>query len=216
MYNLVCYPHYTCGGLLCDIFNNTWSQVGTRGNILNREHSLGKIGDSDTVFKDFDQQVLVDRIDQLCLPDNTWIGTHCWPSKNLCDKFEKIIVVTTATSRSQIYRWARAYHHFFEPQWAELSVLEKNDKTRETAKNYILPFEAVSYPNVVNLEFTEVVENTAEFQHLTEPYAARSHINRWQQVNAFLYDQNFWNSTAAKSIFQAEYELKLDKYYQYN
>lgn len=216
MYNLVCYPHYTCGGLLCDIFNNTWSQVGSRGNILNREHSLGKIGDSNTVFTDFDQQTLIDKIDQLCLPNDTWIGTHCWPDKNLCNRFNKVIVVTTATSRSQIYRWARAYHHFFEPKWTDLSGIEKNDKIRETAKNYILPFDPVLHPNVVNLEFTNVVENTAEFRSVAESCNLQSHINRWQQVNTFLYDRDFWNSTAAKSFFQAEYELKLKKYYQYN
>ena len=216
MYNLVCFPHYTCGGLLCDILNDTQSNLGSNGNILNQAHDLGKIGDSESVFTDFDERTLIDKKNRWSLAAGTWIGTHCWPTKNLCNEFEHVIVVTTATSRSQIYRWARAYNHFFEPKWTDLSGIEKTDKIRETAKNYILPFDPVMYPNVVNLEFAEVVENSTEFQYLMMPHSVEFHINRWQKVNAFLYDRDFWNSTAAKSFFQAEYELKLEKYYRYS
>lgn len=216
MYNLVCFPHYTCGGLLCDILNNTWSQISSNGSILNQQHSLGKIGDSAAIFAEFDEQLLIEKKNQWLLPAGTWVGTHCWPTKNLCNEFKQIIAVTTSTSRSQVYRWARAHHYFFESQWTDLSGIEKIDKVRETAKNYILPFDPVLCPNAVNLEFAEVVENTVEFQHIMKPHTVDSHINRWQQVNAFLYDQNFWNSTAAKSFFQAEYEFKLKKYYMYH
>ena len=51
---LVCFPHYTCGGLLCDILNDTFSNIGTNGGINNIHHSIGKIGDVDTVQTNFD------------------------------------------------------------------------------------------------------------------------------------------------------------------
>lgn len=215
MYNLVCFPHYTCGALLCDILNDTWSNLGSNGNILNQAHDLGKIGDSESVFTEFNENILINRKNQWSLPEGTWIGTHCWPSEKLCNEFKQIILVTTSTSRSQIYRWARAYHHFFEPKWTDLGGIERVDKIRETAKNYILPFSPVKQPNVVNLEFAEIVENTITFQHVMQPHPVQHHISRWQHVNSFLYDQNFWNNVAAKSFYQAQYEYELGNYYRY-
>jgi hypothetical protein len=215
MYNLVSFPHYTCGGLLCDILNNNWSSIGTQGNILSTYHSLGKIGDSDTVFTEFNLELLQDRISQLTTPHGSWIGSHCWPTKQLTNIFDNIILVSTATSRSQIYRWARAYHHFFKSQWEHLVGMEKIDKMRETAKNYVIPFEPVQTNNVENLEFADVVDATAEFFYLVRNHNYTSQIERWQKVNCFLYDENFWNSDVVKSFYQAEHEVKLGRYYRY-
>jgi hypothetical protein len=216
MYNLISFPHYTCGGLLCDILNNSWSDVGPRGDIKSMHHSLGKIGDTDTVLVDYDTQDLITKLNKLSMPDNTWIGTHCWPSEELIDQVKQVIVITTSTSRSQIYRWTRTYHHYFEPQWTKLHGMEKIDKMRETAKNYIVPFLPVQNPNVVNLEFADVVDNTNEFRHVINYQNVDSHLTRWQKINSFLYSQNFWNSPAVTSFYQAEHEVRLDRYYRYD
>lgn len=216
MFNLICFPHYTCGGLLCDILNNTWSRIGTRGNICSTHHGLGKIGDAATVFTEFSPQELLNKLNNLRIDENSWIGTHCWPTAELIKEFDQIIVVSTSTSRSQLYRWARVYQHFFKPQWETLTGMERIDKMRETAKNYIIPFEPVQDPNVCNLEFADVVENTNEFQYAINYADYKQHLDRWKEINSFLYDQDFWNSDAVKSFYQAEHEVKLGRYYRYN
>jgi hypothetical protein len=216
MLNLICFPHYTCGGLLCDILNDTWSRVGKRGDILSIHHGLGKIGDVNTVFTEFDPQELLNKVKNLTVSENTWIGTHCWPTTDLVKKFNQVIVVTTATSRSQIYRWARAYQHFFKPQWENLTGMERIDKMRETAKNYVIPFDPTQDTKVINLEFADVVENTPEFQRAIQTRDCNQHMDRWQEINSFLYDEDFWNSDAAKSFYQAEHEVKLGRYYIYD
>lgn len=216
MANLVCFPHYTCGGLLCDILNDTWSSVGNKGEIRSIHHGLGKIGDANTVFTNFDSKELLNKIRCTRVPADTWVGTHCWPSIDLINEFDKVIVVSTATSRSQIYRWARVYYHYFKPCWTELTDMERVDKIRETAKNYIIPFDPIHHSKVSNLEFADVVENTTEFQHVIQQHDACRHIERWRDINGFLYENDFWNSDAVKSFYQAEHEVKLGRYYRYN
>ena len=216
MYNIISFPHYTCGGLLCDILNNTWSHIGDRGDICSMHHSLGKIGDASTVFTEFDPRELLNKTHHLNIPDQSWIGTHCWPSAELVKEFNRVIVISTATSRSQIYRWVRACHHFFKPQWTNLTGMERIDKMRETAKNYIIPFVPAHHSKVTNLEFADVVENTTEFQYAIQYHDCKQHLDRWRTINSFLYDQDFWNSDAVKIFYQAEHEVKLSRYYRYN
>lgn len=216
VHNLIAFPHYTCGGLLTDILNETWSDADDRGGISSHYHSLGKIGDTDTVFKEYDSKILLDKLNQSTAPNGTWISTHCWPTQELINSFDQVLVISTATSRSQIYRWARTYHHFFKPQWTELQGITKIDKIRETAKNYLIPFDPVQHPNVINLEFADLVENTREFQHTINYKDVGNHLIRWQQINSFLYDQNFWNSDAVMGFYQAEHEIKIGRYYRYD
>jgi hypothetical protein len=65
--NLICFPHYTCGGLLCDILNGTFSQIAPNGGVDSIGHTLGKIGDNDTVMIDYDQKIFLDRLEKLKL-----------------------------------------------------------------------------------------------------------------------------------------------------
>ena len=74
----------------------------------------------------------------------------------------------------------------------------------------------MQHPNVINLEFADIVENTKEFQHIINYKDVSSHLMRWQQINSFLYDQNFWNSDTVISFYQAEHEIKLGRYYRYD
>ena len=46
--NLICFPHYTCGGVLCDILNQTFSPVLSHGGLGSIHHAIGKIGDYPT------------------------------------------------------------------------------------------------------------------------------------------------------------------------
>jgi len=211
---LVCFPHYTCGGLLCDILNNTFSRVGTNGGINSIHHSFGKIGDVDTVQINFDQKKLIQSILLKSSDDNLWIGTHCWPGALSVDQFEQIISVTTSTWKSRLYRWTRAYHHYFAPQWTHLSGMTQIDKMRETAKNYHISFDPVTADNVVNIEFADIVDNTQEFKHIVKDYSIQHHIERWQSINNFLYT-DIWNAQSTHAFYQDEVEINLKKYYRY-
>ena len=210
---LICFPHYTCGGLLCDILNNTFSYVLPNGGINSIAHHLGKIGDSDTINNNFSPSELMGRLKSIDTTD--WISTHCWPGQLSTDQFESIICVTTSTWPSKLYRWLRAYHHYFSPQWNQLTSMELTDKIRETAKNYHVAFTPVMANNVINLEFAEVVENSVEFQHVVKGHDVNKHMNRWQSINHFLYEDSLWRNNAVKAFYQAELELNLQQHYRY-
>ena len=219
MYNLVAFPHYTCGGLLCDILNNTWSDVGSNGGILSISHSIGKIGDTDSVFTTASQaefDSITESAKNIELPTGTWIGTHCWPGSVLTTQFGQVINITTSTTKSKLYRWLRTYYHHYKPliQADNLSGLAEIDKLREGAKRYLIPFDPVTADNVINLEFSDVVENTAKFENVIKTPAGQ-HITRWQEINYFLYDKDLWSSAPVKRFFEAEYETLLQTEYVY-
>ena len=215
--NLICFPHYTCGGLLCDILNNTFSAVGNNGGIASVVHGLGKIGDTDTVFTDFDPLEFQNTISALDVLPDQWIGTHCWPGRIDTSIFNQIILITTTTFRSKIYRWMRAYYHYYEKSapWLSATDMNRIDKERETAKNYIVPFEPVVRPNITNIEFAEIVETSIEFKNLMADKDISSHIDRWKSVNKFLYNSDIWKSNPVIRYYEAESEAFLQKHYVY-
>jgi hypothetical protein len=132
------------------------------------------------------------------------------------DNFNKILIVTTTTFKSKIYRWARAHHHYFLPTWKNLSGIDLVDKSRETAKNYLVPFQPIIGPNVLNVEFADIVETTQEFYHAIDNRESSKHMSRWKEVNYFLYAENFWKSDVVNQFYQAELETNLGRYYRYN
>lgn len=215
--NLICFPHYTCGGLLCDILSDEFSDVTPGGGLKSFNHALGKIGDADTVFVDYDPAVLISALQQISSDNINWVGTHCWPGRLDLTVFDQIINVTTATFKSKLYRWCRAYHLYYynSDPWATVKDQDRIDKERETAKNYLVPFNPVIGDNVTNIEFAEVVENTQEFQNLIAPMNSNLHLPRWRNINKFLYDQAIWSSTAFQRFYEAELEVQLKKYYVY-
>lgn len=215
MINLVCFPHYTAGGLVCDILGETFSPVGSNGGINSINHSLGKIGDTATVLTDFDQQAF-DQLTQGLAP-GTWVGTHCWAGLLDVEKYGHIINITTATHRSRVYRWMRAYRHYFAKTWdlESMTAMEQTDKLRETAKNYLKSFDPVTAANVVNIEFADIVENTQEFLSAMGNKPLSAHVDRWQKINDFLYTENLWNNPLVLAYYQAEMEQAHNRYYIY-
>ena len=126
---LICFPHYTAGGLLCDILQGKFSETAANGGIKSNEHALGKIGDSDTVYTNFDKEVLARK----CLPYRDLdipVGTHCWPGNIDKSMYKEIILITTETTKSKVYRWLRAWHLYFSKidTVKKLTGMERIDK----------------------------------------------------------------------------------------
>ena len=228
MHNLICFPHYTAGGLIADILNNTWSDISSNGGINSIYHNIGKIGncDSDTVYTDVTQEDFDSILNNTNgIDSGSWIGTHCWPGQVNLDKFNNVINITTTTNRSKIYRWLRSYNLYFIPtnkkiiEWNSMSELDRIDKFRETAKNYLIPSNVVNKPNVINIEFCDIVEETPAFLNIINALNKNNdltkHINRWKALNSFLYDSDLWNSYAVKRFIEAEYELVNKISYRY-
>lgn len=214
--NLICFPHYTCGGLLCDIFQNTFSEIGHHGGIDSILHNVGKIGDSADIYENFDINEFYRRIHPYKSQD-VWLGTHCHPEIIDTSIFNKIIVITTATYQSKLYRWVRSCYHYYEKtdEWRSLSALDLIDKQRETAKNYLKDFRPVVNKNVINLEFSEVVNCSTLFKKITQQYSIAHHMERWKNINYFLYEKNFWNNNYVQRFYEAEYEINLQSFYEY-
>jgi hypothetical protein len=211
---IISFPHYTCGGLLSDILNQTFSKLGTNGGINSIHHSIGKIGDSASVYTDFDTNEFKQALKNHT--DNSWIGTHCWMGKMDLKIFDQVINITTMTYRSKLYRWVRAYHHYYlksEP-WQGLVGMSGIDKQRETAKNYIIPFEKIINNRVINIEFADIVECTRNFVSII-PGDYQQHLDRWKKVNYFLYSPDLWSSPAANRFHEAEHEILLDQDFKY-
>jgi hypothetical protein len=215
--NLICFPHYTCGGLLCDILNNTFSPIGKNKGINSIKHNYGKIGDTDTVLTEFDLAKFNSIFSQQNRSSTDWVGTHCWPGKIDLTMFDRVLVITTTTFRSKIYRWIRAYRHYYLESlpWTSVVGLSRIDKERETAKNYLEPFLPIFQSNVVNIEFAEIAEMNSEFYKITSGLPVDRHMNRWKEINNFLYDEKIWDSDPVKRYYEAEYEVNLQKYYVY-
>jgi len=215
--NLICFPHYTCGGLLCDIFNNTFSAVGANGGIRSIAHSLGKIGDSNDIHDSYDPNILHKQLEKIRVEQWQWIGTHCHPVLLDITKFDKVLLITTTTFKSKLYRWIRAYHHYYYNSipWKNLMGIDRIDKERETAKSYLKPFLPMSATNVINIEFAEVVETSIEFTKLIGDVEFDKHVSRWKSLNNFLYDSDIWQTTAVKRFYEAELEANLNTHYLY-
>jgi hypothetical protein len=213
---LICFPHYTAGGLFCDIFNRMFSEQQSYGGLNNPYHGLGKINNDAIVLTDYDVDQFNSQVEPYVSTDLT-IGTHCWPGRLNLDQYELTINITTATFRSRAYRWLRVYYHYYvkTDPWQAVSGIDRIDKERETAKSYLEPFVPVDHPTCRNLEFSEIVDNTAEFQSLVKDYDFAPHIQRWSKVNDFLYDSDVWNSQAMRRFHEAELEIKLNKHYAY-
>jgi len=217
MYKLVSFPHYTCGGLLCDILNGTFSEISSyNGGIHSHQHNLGKIGDSDTVFDKFDQDLFFSKLKES--NGDSWIGTHCWLGNTPLNSIDKILNITTATYKSRLYRWIRSVKHYYipsEPWQSQKTVQNYRDKARSTAKNYLIPFEPIQSDKVINIEFSDIVELKPEFINFIGAYDWKNSIDRWKEQNSFLYESDLLKSFEAEVFHEAEHEANLNNYYVY-
>ena len=73
----------------------------------------------------------------------------------------------------------------------------------------------MSVTDAVNIEFSEIVDNTVQFQKLIDGHDATASLDRWREINKFLYDSSFWNSVPVQRYYEAELEVLLKEHYIY-
>lgn len=213
---LVCFPHYTAGGLLCDILTHSVSGIADNGGIKNTEHGYLKIGDSDSVQQSLDLEQFNKKFEEL-KDTNKVFGTHCWAEYLPCEKFNTVINITTQTNKSKVYRWSRAFYHYFKKSipWQITDPMHLIDKQRETAKNYVIPQINSTKANVINIEFEDIVDSTHWFNSIFKDYSFAKTMQNWKNNNQFLYDNDFWNSEPVIRFREAEYEVSTGQRYYY-
>lgn len=220
---IISFPHYTCGGLLCDIMNNTFSSIGSNGGIDSIQHSIFKIGDSDSVYTQFDKKKFLEKISLYTslTHHSQYYGTHCWLGDMDFNDINvdelQVINVTTVTYKSRLYRWTRAWYHYYikSAPWQNLSGLQEIDKQRSTAKNYLLAALPIHKKGFINVEFADIVENKPSFLSLVRQ-PIDHHMERWKKINDFLYMEDLWTAAPSQRFYEAEYEELMNQYYVYS
>lgn len=201
--NLVCFPHYTCGGLFCDILNKESSAFGKHNNIESLKHSIGKAPPKNYYNgTGFDKEVLYHRTLYLNADvhgvfispkSNYWLGTHCWAGNFDTSLYGNIILVTTENTKSKIYRYARVFYTMIAGKYPYIS---KPQRPTDVESYKLLGYNKVIADNVFNIEFEDIVEWKPNVEELLIQFVGencRDHMHRrrraWMQMNDFLFDE---------------------------
>lgn len=203
---LVSFPGYTCGGIICDILNLESSQVGTGNNIVSPTHNRAKIFTENWhTGTGFDVNEFYEKINNFRSVkryaeknERTWIGTHCSPTEFNTDIFENILNITTENRLSKIYRHTRVFYTTLSGQFPDY-IFKRNSlkphRINQTPADFNQPFVKVFKPNIINLEFQDVVEFTDTFQQTILQIIGKEfehHMHKrmavWREINPFLFD----------------------------
>lgn len=218
--NLVCYPHYAAGGLICDLLNGPPTRSYLAGSsYTGLEHCLF-IGDNWEVYDEFDvaefEQKRLEALTTTPLGSNPWLGTHCHPKLIDLSNFDAAISITTDSTQSQLYRWLRAYNLYFKPQWTEYTGIERVDLMRETAKSYLRPFYHCNTPLLHEIELQDIVKKSSRFWRVCQTFKSDvdfTKVDRWLENNSFLF--NYLETPEFNSFMEAEYEVSTKQLYEY-
>jgi hypothetical protein len=212
---LITFPHYTSGGLLCDMIDDTMSVTGSNGGLQNYSHNLLKVGKFDSIVQNSIDLAVFEEKFNSC-QDAKVAGTHCNPNALPCEWFEKVINITTQTYNSKVYRWARAYYHYYltSGPWEQKGI-KWIDKARSTAKLYLEPNLLCKKPNVINVEFEDIVNSSSYFRNIIKDHSFDQQFEKWKSNNEFLYAGNFHTSEPVIFFKQAEYEVMTGRHFVY-
>jgi len=201
--NLICFPHYTCGGFFCDLLNKETSPIGKSNNIESAKHNIGKVppknsyngtgvDEVELYLKTLYQNEYVRGV-FISPSSNAWLGTHCWPGNFDTSLYNNILLITTENKMSRLYRYARVFYTMIA------GVFAYNPKPQRPTdiKSYkTLGYDKVIADNVYNLEFEDVVEwkpNVEELllKFIDHTFIGHIHARRktWVELNDFLYDR---------------------------
>ena len=177
--NLVCFPSFTGGGLVCGLLNERFTPIDGM-TVNSKEHNIFKTGDNwKSPYKEYLKE-LWDYNVKIYGRTRYWFGTHCHPSVIEClASFDKKIAITTTTTTSKYYRFLRSYYIYFQnntdPEF-NMDGLVSN----------ILNDEFEPHNDCTNIEFSDIVDGT----FVKEYNLNLDYFNIWKEKNIFLYNEN--------------------------
>jgi len=191
--NLIAYPAWTCGGLLCDILNKTLSPVDKNGGIgLPYHKGLLIVHGGNTN----DNSMFKEKVKTIDLTEDIWVGTHTYPDEIDITYFNKVIVVNLTTCASITYRYARILY-----QCLYGNGINGNRKPSEPDTWRCPAFNKIFGDNVDNIEFEDVVKWNKNLVDLLDKHCNKedqSFIDNrkrvWTTLNKFLYDRDYIES----------------------
>jgi len=185
--NLVCFPNFTAGGLVCDLLNNTVNQFEGITLQNNLAHHLLKSGDNGKVFRTFDSAFWDKEIELFKKEkhpyseeaigrdlSNFYVGTHCHPScipDNYFSQFNKVISITTERTESKLFRYIRMCY----------GLKQQYNLPEHNARLVVESFEQDS--RCSNIEFNDIVNG----KFVTDYNLNLIHFEQWKNLNNFLY-----------------------------
>lgn len=210
---LVCYPNNTGGGLVCNLLNLRYDTNHYHGpyDVNSVDSNRFFVGDTATIQTSIDTNLWNHQI-ELNKHNKDWGGTHAHPSAipNL-DMFDEIIVITTQSRLSKLYRWLRYYYGLLprlSPDWHESDNLDAIDKIRCLAYNVFEDF--LPHNLSTNVEFEDIVSGNFVRNHKLN----YEYFKIWQQRNPWLYPINY-SSYPVLRFNEAEYEILHKTAYKY-
>ena len=194
--NVVCFPDFGLGGIICTILNQSQIQFHNErlpGSTKNYEHNALKGVDN---WNQTIEQLEPDR----------WYGTHAEYGNFPTDKIGNVIQITTEQVHSRFIIFLRAYR-FLQPDWEETDDLDSIDPIRELAKQYAIPYVINKKPGCFCVELCDLCYNPKIlFEDL-------STWNTWAEKNSYIYQPNTW---VTNRFNEALWETTHGKPYQYS
>lgn len=210
---LVCYSNNTAGGLVCNLLNGTYIEETCHGpyDVASPYAHTFCVGDTSSIQTSIDiplwNQLIATNKDT-----NQWYGTHLHPSAIPdISVFDEVLVITTNSRLSKLYRWLRYYYGLFPrlwPGWTESDDLDKIDKIRCLSYNVFDPF--ISHINCKNIEFEDIVSG----KFVIDYQLSWDYFLIWKLRNPWLYPIEY-KSWAVSRFNEAEYEILTGESYKY-
>lgn len=190
--NLVCYPSYCAGALVCDLMNNKTSKIGN-GPIDNPDSNFFKISCIGVyVQKAYDRKQwdkVFNLYNSLEWSKNNWVGTHVHPSAihNL-HLFDKVINITDIKKISKLYRFLR------------LVNIEESFKDDRYMPSLIKQLKDTffDHSSCINIEFDDIVQG----RFVSDFNLNLEHFENWKSKNPWLYNMDEYLVSKFNKMFE--------------
>lgn len=194
--NVVCFPDFGLGGIICTILNNsqlTFHDSRLPGSTKNQEHNALKgVKDWNTALQK--------------LEPNKWYGTHNEYGTFPTEHVGNAIQITTENVQSRFIIFLRAYR-FLKPNWVEDQSLDSIDPIRELAKQYALPYVINKNKDCYCIELIDLITNPKLlFDDLTV-------WHQWLEKNQYITSPSVW---ATNRFNEALWETIHHRPYEYS
>lgn len=216
---LITAPYNTCGDLLCEVANKSYSSI-SNGNYHN---SVDPIRGSVNTYNSIDLKINRDDLSAYNIfprmiyegfkDRKDWIGTQYYPAIKfpIMEKatlhvhpkfFKKIVAVTVTTDMSKIYRFSRIKYHHYN------SFTKERPRKTEKFEHWLETTHAIEGSNIFNIEFSDFVENKMireliDFLEITDIQYYNERRFGWIKENSFLLDKDYINQISK------EYEMTI-------